>query len=134
VALRRIWCSYVGRGWRVEPTGGGITPVASGLFKALNPSVLGRGTEGNSLIERGEGEESLWWFNFLLRQWRMEQRSEAVVLLGLFCSCCCCWLEVEEGNVGLAGPKGQWANKLAPKIMKKIDGLPLQFGLKYRTK
>jgi hypothetical protein len=31
--------------------GRGITPAVSGLFKALNPSVLGRGSEGKSLIQ-----------------------------------------------------------------------------------
>jgi hypothetical protein len=42
-------------------------------------------------------------------------------------------LEVEGGKAGPAGPNGQWGKKLAAKIMKKIGGLPLQFGLKQRS-
>jgi hypothetical protein len=40
-------------------------PTESVLFKALNRSVLGRGTEGASSIEGGE---TSWRFNFLLRR------------------------------------------------------------------
>jgi hypothetical protein len=132
VELQRDWRSYIARWWPDERAAGGIVSVTECVVIALIHwfwegkwrGIL-RLSEGKRRGRRGDsiscccGDWGAWLSG--QRRWRYS-----------FCSTPAtvhfCWLEEEEGNTGLAGPKGQWAKNNSCENEEKESGLGTFWG------